>query len=940
MGHWPIVVKSNRCNLRDLSPKELVRRHEDSEEMGGYFIINGLEKLIRLLIVPRRGYVMGIVRPSFSKRGPKYTEYGTSIRCVRPDQTSQTITVHYLSNGECTLRFAYRRQEFLVPVVLILRALIDASDEEIYEQITQNTNDTFVAERTELLLREFSRYHLYTQEQCLNYLGSRFHVVFDVPDRFTDKEIGELLIKRWIFVHLGHNSEKFNLLVFMIQKLYSLAAGQCLPDNSDSPMNQEILVGGHLYLMYVKEKLEDWLNTIKLMMTMELRKQGTQASLADFAFFKKCLSKVSSDLGRKLEYFLATGNLVSSTGLDLQQTSGYSLLAEKLNFYRYLSHFRSIHRGSFFAELKTTTVRKLLPEAWGFLCPVHTPDGSPCGLLNHLSHFCHVQIRVPNVQGLQRLLHEFGISEMARHVIHHCDMLSVFLDGNLIGKCSRQTALDLSARLRHDKIMRLNSVPEELEVACVLPSNRGQYPGLFLFTSPARMLRPVKHLATGHIELIGSFEQVYMDIAVREEDLVKGVTTHMEISPTSMLSLIASLTPLSDFNQSPRNMYQCQMGKQSIGTPTHSWHYRCDNKLYRFQTPQTPAVRPIIHDQYALDNYPQGVNAIVAVISYTGYDMEDALIINKSSYERGFGHATIYKTEYIDLAERRRRGEPISHRFGLDNKRIGKGKLDSDGLPFVGVRLEPGDALCSIIDEITGQTILEKYKALEPAYVDAVKLLGDDNADSPLQKVCIRLRIGRNPVIGDKFSSRHGQKGVLSILWPSADMPFSETGIVPDIIINPHAFPSRMTIGMLLESMAGKSAALHGICQDATPFRFSEKCPAAQCYGEQLKTTGFNYYGNEPMYSGITGREFKADIYIGVVYYQRLRHMVSDKYQVRTTGPVHNLTMQPVKGRKRAGGIRFGEMERDSLLAHGASFLLHDRLMNCSDSTQVSRYRI
>jgi DNA-directed RNA polymerase I subunit RPA2 len=203
-----------------------------------------------------------------------------------------------------------------------------------------------------------------------------------------------------------------------------------------------------------------------------------------------------------------------------------------------------------------------------------------------------------------------------------------------------------------------------------------------------------------------------------------------------------------------------------------------------------------------------------------------------------------------------------------------------------------------------------------------------------LQKVHIKLRIPRPPIIGDKFSSRHGQKGVISQKWPTIDMPFSETGIVPDVIINPHAFPSRMTIGMFVESLAGKAGALHGVAQDATPFKFNEDYVASDYFGEQLAAAGFNYHGNEAMYSGITGEEFKADIYMGVVYYQRLRHMVSDKYQVRTTGPVHNLTQQPIKGRKRAGGIRLGEMERDSLLAHGISFTLQDRLMNCSDYSQ------
>jgi DNA-directed RNA polymerase I subunit RPA2 len=963
LGHWPIMVKSDQCNLKDFSPKELVRHHEDVEEFGGYFIINGLEKLIRLLIVPRRNYVMGIIRPSFSKRGPKYTEYGVSIRCVRSDQSSQTITLHYLSNGECTLRFAYRRQEFLIPVVLILKSLIDANDKEIYEQITQRTEDTFVTERVEAMLREFSRYGLYTREQCLAYLGSRFHVILDLPDRFTDIDIGEALIQKFILIHLNSNYEKFNLLVFMVQKLYALVAGHCASDNPDSPMNHEILMAGHLYLIYVKEKIEDWLHNIRMAMIIDSKKSSPpQADVTDPTFFKKYLTKVSSDVGRRLEYFLATGNLVSITGLNLQQTSGYSVIAEKLNFYRYLSHFRSVHRGSFFTELKTTTVRKLLPEAWGFLCPVHTPDGTPCGLLNHLSHLCKIQTRVPYTQNIPKLLKAWGMIEMTRHVTYPSPpLISVLLDGKLIGKCYAEAMIDLSTRLRYEKLKNsittvtttttttttIHSVPAELEIACVPPSNKGQYPGLYLFTSPARMLRPVRHLATGNIELISTLEQVYMNIAVKHDDLIEGLTTHIEIAPTSILSVVANLTPLSNFNQSPRNMYQCQMGKQSMGTPTHTWHYRSDNKLYRLQTPQTPAVRPLMHDDYGCDNYPQGINAVVAVISYTGYDMEDAMVINKSSYERGFGHGSLYKTEYIDLGEKKRRkGEPFSRRFGLLDKRTGKSKLDVDGLPFVGMQLKPGDALYSVIDETTGQATVERYKSMEPAYVDAVKLLGDDHhyvdgggrgeGGGRLQKVSIRLRINRNPVIGDKFSSRHGQKGVLSVFWPATDMPFSESGMVPDIIINPHAFPSRMTIGMLLESMAGKSAALHGICQDATPFKFSEDVSATHYYGEQLKRAGFNYFGNEPMYSGITGKEFKADIYLGIVYYQRLRHMVSDKYQVRTTGPVHHLTMQPVKGRKRAGGIRFGEMERDSLLAHGTSFLLRDRLMNCSDFTQVN----
>ena len=386
-------------------------------------------------------------------------------------------------------------------------------------------------------------------------------------------------------------------------------------------------------------------------------------------------------------------------------------------------------------------------------------------------------------------------------------------------------------------------------------------------------------------------------------------------------------------------MYQCQMGKQTMGTPSGAIARRTDNKLYRLQTAQTPVVRPAIHERYAMDDFPNGTNAIVAVISYTGYDMEDAMILNKSVHERGFGYGSVYKSEVVNLRDMVggavRGALPVHFGFGPDIHADDTRRelLDVDGLPFVGSYLAKGSPMYACWNEATGRTMIKRYKGEEAAYVDTVRVIGSDAGDTECQRVQIMFRIPRAPVIGDKFSSRHGQKGVCSQKWPAVDMPFSESGMQPDVIINPHAFPSRMTIGMLIESMAGKAGAMHGLAQDATPWSFNEQDTPVDYFGEQLRAAGYNYMGNEPMYSGISGKELRADIYLGVVYYQRLRHMVNDKFQVRTTGPVHALTRQPVKGRKRAGGIRFGEMERDALLAHGTSFLLQDRLLNCSDYT-------
>ncbi|KAL7410627.1 DNA-directed RNA polymerase i polypeptide 2 [Mrakia frigida] len=964
LGYLPVMVRSSRCNLKGASASALIAAHEESTSFGGYFIVNGNEKIIRFLILPRRHHVISLLRPSFAKRGPGYTAFGTQIRCVRKDQTSVTNTLHYLSTGGATLRFSWRKNEFMIPLMLILKALTSASDLEIFEGLVQgDTENTFLTDRVELLLRGFKNYGLRTGKQCLEYLGSKFKVVLGVPEDWSDEVVGGWLLERVVLVHLPDPRDKFRMLLFMLRKLYSLVSSESCPDNPDSPQHQEVLLPGFLYNMIIKEKLDEAVGAVRAQIAQDVRRDVAGVDFFDNRYINKTMQKINFDVGQKMSYFLATGNLVSPSGLDLQQTTGYTIVAEKLNFYRYLSHFRCIHRGAFFAELKTTTVRKLLPESWGFLCPVHTPDGTPCGLLNHLSHTCKIVTQTLPVTHLPNLLASLGMSQtFATTSIDGRRSLVVQLDGKIIGWATPQLCLRLAHALRLWKTTKQNDVPLDLEIGYVPPSKGGQYPGLYLFASRSRMMRPVRYLENGKVDHVGTFEQVYMEIACTDAELeelpederkggkavvvgrggaVPGVAgyrqSHVELDPTSMLSVIANLTPFSDFNQSPRNMYQCQMGKQSMGTPSTAISRRTDNKMYRLQTGQTPIVRPELHNKYGMDLFPNGFNAVVAVISYTGYDMEDAMILNKSAHERGFGFGTVYKSSIIDLQETRgaAKSGPARSHFGMGRDvkpdATQRETVDSDGYPLIGARLEPGMPYAAHIDDTSGKTVFHKYKGDEIAYVDEVRILGNDSGDAECQKIHIKIRIPRSPTIGDKFSSRHGQKGVCSQKWPAVDMPFSESGMQPDIIINPHAFPSRMTIGMFVESMAGKAGAMHGLAQDGTPFKYSDDDTPIDFFGEQLLASGYNYHGSEPMYSGITGQEFSADIYLGVVYYQRLRHMVNDKFQVRTTGPVDPLTRQPIKGRKRAGGIRFGEMERDALLAHGTSFLLQDRLMNCSD---------
>lgn len=863
-----------------------------ANEFGGYFIINGNERCIRMLQIPRRNHPTAIQRSNYKNRGPTYTDLGVAIRSARHngDQSSITNTVHYLTTGGATLKFVARKQEFLIPAILIVRALsgpqsmkvnaadaaagssIGITDEEMYRRIVQgNDSNTFLRARAELLLQDArARYpNLNTPHECLGHIGSRFRRLSQKADSTPDVEIGQFMIHRYILVHLPNYQDKLECLLLLLRKLYSFAAGDCGVDNADSLQNQELLMPGHLLSTFVKEKFDEMLQNVRLGMLTEMRKEYSRfaSRIQDNGFWNKLVDRYSGNssggIGKKVSTFLSTGNIVSTTGLDLMQVSGYTIVAERLNFLRFCSHFRSVHRGSFFMEMKTTAVRKLLPDQWGFLCPVHTPDGGPCGLLSHLSLECKPMTHPAsaNEKGmldLDELLISLGVAPVGaggmsgegRANAWH-SQFPVCLDGRVIGSADPSVCKGMAAYLRSLKVQSPPKVPPTLEVALIPIGDAGSpYPGLYLFTSAARMVRPILQRSSGKTEMIGPMEQAFMDIACLDEDIREGITTHQELDPTNMLSLIANLTPFSDQNQSPRNMYQCQMGKQTMGTPAHSLPHRVDNKLYRLQNPQAPVVQTEIHGRFKMDEYPNGTNAVVAVLSYTGYDMEDAMILNKCSYERGFGHASVYKTVEVDLQEESKMAANSSTRprmrFSNRARRDGQfvhANLESDGLPRVGDSVRKGDPLYCVVNDIENRDNTGTHKETERAYIQAVRMIGGDSDDSQDNKLSLTLRFNRNPVIGDKFSSRHGQKGVLSILWPQEDMPFSESGISPDVIINPHAFPSRMTIGMLVESMAGKAGALHGIFQDATPFSFHESGDqiSLDYFGEQLQAAGYNY---------------------------------------------------------------------------------------------------
>jgi len=411
LGEIPVMVCSSCCSLANLSKRELVKHREEAHEVGGYFVVNGNERLVRMILVQRRHSMLALRRKAYLNRGPEFSDLAVAMRCVRPDERSSTSRVHYMNTGTCRLAVLIRKQELFVPPSAALKALVPCTDREIYERIlgaavdTESSefgDQTFTAHRVELMLADSQRLGLVTQEDHLCYLGRHFRVVLEVDDDTSDAEAGRLLLQRHILVHCKSFSSKFQLLLLMLSKLYTLASGSCEADNPDALSNQELLLPGNLLMMFLSERIRDFLIKARDNVIKDAQKP---MEAFETSRVRRCIDSArrNAHIDGKMEYTLATGNIPNAADLGLSQSSGFTIIAEKVNYLRWLAHFRSVHRGQYFATLRTTTVRKMLPESWGFLCPVHTPDGSPCGLLNHLTAQCQVQTEAPSCHQAMRM---------------------------------------------------------------------------------------------------------------------------------------------------------------------------------------------------------------------------------------------------------------------------------------------------------------------------------------------------------------------------------------------------------------------------------------------------------------------------------------------------------------------------------------------------------
>jgi DNA-directed RNA polymerase subunit B len=990
IGDLPVMIMSKKCNLhkdniemdREPTPEELKKFHvaagEDLCDAGGYFIIGGTERALISLedLAPNR------VMVELNER------YGTSLHVAKVFSQREGYRALTLmeKKKDGMLVVSVPAASGQIPLIVLMKALGMESDEAIFKAIVsdpQMANIVYANMEECQNKKLYPPNGIYTTEDAILFLERKFAT--GQAKEYRAKKV-ESIVDRSLLPHLGDTSDvRLKKAIFLgrvARTILELELGHRKEDDKDHYANKRLKLAGDLMEDLFRVAFTNLIKDLKYQLERGYtRKKGLKIS-----------SAIRPDLlTHRLLHAFATGNWVGGR-------AGVSQLLDRTSNMSALSHLRRI-TSPLTRSQPHFEARDLHPTQWGRLCPNETPEGQNCGLVKNAALIIDVSEGFDEKEVIW-LLKDLGVKEVGEQ---QTTEVRVYVNGDLIGLHDKPKELAEEIRqrrrsgllssevnvrfddnmneiiincdegrlrrpllvVRHGKTMLTHKHIEDMRSAKTRWSDlvregivewidaeeeEDTYIGMFAYKTPQKCEHCGKFLSEIDVEWRNPGDEGKITLECKScggtmhvESLLSDEHTHLEIDPMVILGCCSGLVPYPEHNSSPRVTMGSGMAKQSLGLSSSNYRIRPDTRSHLLHYPEKPLVTTKGMDFVDFNKRPGGQNFVVAIVSYGGYNMEDAVIMSKSSVDRGLGRSTFMRTYRAE--ERRYPGGQEDH-FEIPSPDVRGARADlsysnlgEDGLISPETKVDGGDVLIGKTspprfleeeaDFLTPQKRRETSVTVRPGesgWVDNVMMTESENGS---RLVKVKVRDERVPELGDKFASRHGQKGVIGLLVPQEDMPFTEDGMTPDLLINPHAVPSRMTVAHVLEMVGGKVGSMEGRFVDGTPFSGERE----EAIRDALVKNGFKHNGKEVMYDGVTGRKIEAELFIGVIYYQKLHHMVSGKLHVRSRGPVQILTRQPTEGRSRQGGLRFGEMERDCLIGHGAAMVIKDRLLDESDGT-------
>ena len=974
IGKLPIMLRSSICVLKQYNHLNSNLTGECKYDGGGYFIINGSEKTC---LAQERAAENNIMCFNVKKNNNKWSWLAEikSIpddKCISPKQINITIASRNNGSGH-GIYIHIPRIKTPIPIFIVFRALGVISDIDICKYIIldiENEDMKRMLFALKAAIVEAQKYN--TQEKALQYIVNQamFTPINMSPEEgiAKKKEFTENVLTNDLYPHCKTATQKLYFMGFMTNKLLQTSFGWRKIDDRDSYKNKRIDLCGvllnNLFRNYFNKLVKDMQKqTIREINNGSWKSTDNYKGIINHTNIYKIIKSTTIENGIKRA--LATGDFgIKNTNSN---KVGVAQVLNRLTYISSLSHLRRVNT-PIDKSGKLIPPRKLHNTQWGMICAAESPEGASVGVVKNLAYMAHIAIASLS-QPIYDVIEKFIIKIEDLTFDELYGKVKVIVNGNWLGtvedpykfyKYMKQKKYEGIINIYTGVVFDIRQ--KEIHICndagrIMRPIYRVKNNKLLITKDIANRIMKGKlkwdDLLVNHdipdsiIEYIDASEQNSSLIAINKDNFANKTTkhfkyTHCEIHPSTIFGILASCIPFPEHNQSPRNTYQCAMGKQAMGMYVTNFHNRMDKTAYVQTYTMRPLVDTRLMNMIKLNKIPSGSMVIVAIMSYTGYNQEDSILFNQGSLDRGLFGATIYHTEK-DEDKKIQGDEEI--RCKADRTKT-KGmkfanydKLTDKGVVPENTLLENGDIIIGKIVPIkenrNDHTKTIKYRdqsrvfrTTEECYVDKnyIHRNGDGYTFAK-----IRTRVYRKPTIGDKFSSRHGQKGTIGLVIPEQDMPTTAEGIRPDIIINPHAIPSRMTIAQLKETLLGKALLNLGLFGDGTSF--GKQSVESVC--NVLQKLGLERNGNEILYNGMTGEQLETSIFIGPAFYQRLKHMVNDKAHSRSFGPMVVLTRQPAEGRARDGGLRFGEMERDCMISHGASRFTKDRIYHSSDSFEV-----